>query len=69
MEVLLSKIAEILEVDQVSLDDQLESFDEWDSLTALSLIALADSDYDKQLTNDKLKEFKSIKDLVIFILD
>ncbi len=68
-EELLNKIAEILEVDQVSLDDQLESFDEWDSLTALSIIALADSDYDKKLTNDKLKEFKSINDLVTFILN
>ncbi len=68
-EELLNKIAEILEVDQVSLDDQLESFDEWDSLTALSLIALADSDYDKKLTNDILKEFKSINDLVTFILN
>ena len=66
---LLDKLAEILEVDMVSLVDELESFDEWDSLTALSIIALADSDYNKKLTNDQLKEFKSIDDLVNFILN
>ena len=68
-EQLLDKLAEILEVDQVSLSDELESFDEWDSLTALSIIALAHSDYNKKLTNDLIKEFKSIHDLVSFILN
>jgi acyl carrier protein len=68
-EQLLDKLAEILEVDQVSLSDELESFDEWDSLTALSIIALVHSDYDKKLTNDLIKEFKSINDLVSFILN
>lgn len=68
-EQLLDKLAEILEVEQVSLNDELDSYDEWDSLTALSIIALADSDYDKKLTNDIIKEFKTINDLVSFILN
>ncbi len=68
-EELLDKLAEILEVEQVYLNDELESFDEWDSLTALSIIALADSDYNKKLTNELLKEFKTINDLVNFIID
>jgi acyl carrier protein len=66
---ILNKLAEILDVDQVSLNDKLESFDEWDSLTALSIIALADSDYDKKLTNNQLKEFILIDDLVNYILN
>lgn len=68
-EELLGKLAEILEVDKVSLNDELESFDEWDSLTALSIIALADSDYNKKLSNDLMKEFKSIDDIVNFMLN
>jgi acyl carrier protein len=68
-EQLLDKLAEILEVEQVSLNDELDSYEEWDSLTALSIIALADSDYDKKLTNDIIKEFKTINDLVSFILN
>ena len=67
-EELLVKLAEILEVEQVYLNDELESFDEWDSLTALSIIALADSDYNKKLTNELLKEFKTLNDLVNFII-
>jgi len=66
---LLTKIAEILEVDHVNINDNLKDFEEWDSLTALSIIALADSEYNKKLTNDLLKEFKTINHLVNFILD
>lgn len=39
------EIAEILEVDSVNMDDQLTSFDCWDSLTILSIIALASEIY------------------------
>lgn len=68
-EELLNKIAEILEVDHININDNLKDFEGWDSLTALSIIALADSEYNKKLTNDLLKEFKTINDLVNFILD
>lgn len=67
-EELLEKIAELLEVEIVSTDDKLDSFEEWDSLTAFSIIALADSDYNKSLTNKQLKEFITINDLVNYIL-
>ena len=39
------EIAEILEVDSVNMDDQLTAFDCWDSLTILSIIALASETY------------------------
>jgi acyl carrier protein len=67
-EELLKKISEILEVDQIVLDDLLEKFEEWDSLTALSIIAMADSDYNKTLNNEDMKTFKTVNDLVNFIL-
>jgi acyl carrier protein len=69
MDELLKKIAEILEVKNVHLDDMLHEFDTWDSLTALSIIALADSDYNKKLTNESLKEFKYVKDLINYLLN
>ena len=40
-----SSMAEILEVDHVELTDELESFDTWDSLTILSIIALCEEKY------------------------
>lgn len=63
-EELLEKIAEILEEETVNETDELESFDEWDSLTTLSLIAMADSDYNVSLSNDTVEEFVTVKDVV-----
>jgi acyl carrier protein len=66
---LIEQIAEILEVDTVTVDDELSSFDEWDSLTALSIIALVDSDYNKTLSHNQLKQFVIVGDLVSFIIN
>ena len=66
---LIEQIAEILEVDTVTLDDELSSFDEWDSLTVLSIIALVDSDYNKTLSHNQLKQFVIVGDLVSFIIN
>jgi acyl carrier protein len=37
--------------------------DEWDSLTALSLIAMVDDEYSVKLTGDDIKSSVTIKDL------
>lgn len=37
--------------------------DEWDSLTALSLIAMVDDEYSIKLTGDDIKSSVTIKDL------
>lgn len=68
-EELLNKIAEILEEDEITIEDELNGFDEWDSLTGLSIIALVDSDYNKTLSNDQIKQFVTVGDLVAFILE
>ena len=64
---LLEQLAEILEEDIVNETDELIGFDEWDSLTSLSIIALADSDYNTKITNNDIKSFVRIKDIVDFI--
>lgn len=68
-EQLLNKIAEILEVDSVSTQDALSSFEEWDSLTGLSIIAMVYGDYSKNLSYEQLKNFSTIGDLVNYVLD
>jgi acyl carrier protein len=45
MENFLNQMAELLEVDSVNLLDEITSFEAWDSLTSLSIIALADDEY------------------------
>ena len=51
-----SQIALILEVESVDLNDELESFEFWDSLTILSIIALASETYKVEVTADDVKE-------------
>jgi acyl carrier protein len=68
-EQLLNKIAEILEVDAVTTQNEFSSFDEWDSLTSLSIMALVYSDYHKTLSSSQLKQFSTIGDLVDYVLN
>ncbi|MCG2461192.1 phosphopantetheine-binding protein [Flavobacteriaceae bacterium F89] len=61
-------IAEILEVDNIQLSDELESFDAWDSLTILSIIAHCDDKYKVALSANEISESKSIRGLKELIL-
>ncbi len=56
-------LAEILEVEKVGDADVLREFDAWDSLTKLSIIALADSDYRTMLTAKDLDGIATVGDL------
>ncbi len=60
MENFKSQIALILEVESVDLNDELESFEFWDSLTVLSIIALASEAYKVEITADDVKKSKTI---------
>ena len=63
MEDFLEQMAEIMEVDNVNLSDELASFEAWDSLTTLSIIALADDEYQVSLTNAEIADAKTIEGL------
>lgn len=68
MENFLEQMAEIMEVDTVNPTDELTSFEAWDSLTTLSIIALADDDFQVSLTNAEIAEAKTIEGLHQLIL-
>ena len=68
MEDFLEQMAEIMEVDTVNPSDELTSFEAWDSLTTLSIIALADDDFQVSLTNAEIKKKKTIEGLHQLIL-
>jgi len=60
-------IAEILEVDSINMEDQLTSFECWDSLTLLSIIALSDQNYGVNLTANEVLSANTVgglKDLI-----
>jgi acyl carrier protein len=60
MDKFLEQLAEIFEKDQVNTDDKLVDFDAWDSLTQLSIIALADEDYGVTISAMELREAETI---------
>ncbi len=60
MEDFENAIAEMLEVDSVTLEDELSSFDVWDSLTILSIIAYCDSEFKVELSADEINDSNTI---------
>jgi acyl carrier protein len=55
-----SSMAEILEVESVKDEDVLFRFDAWDSLTKLSIIALAGSEYRTVLSARELDAIETV---------
>ncbi len=46
-----------------SLDTNFKDLDEWSSMTALSIIAMADDEYNAKLTGDEIRNSKTIQDI------
>jgi acyl carrier protein len=63
MDDIYAKLAEILEVERVLPDDILSSFEYWDSLTVLSILAMLDAGYGANLTAAELRQMTRAADL------
>ncbi|MCD2323299.1 phosphopantetheine-binding protein [Sphingomonas sp. IC-56] len=68
MEEFLTEMAEILEEDSVDAADELNSFESWDSLATLSVIAMADAQFGVNVTAQELKPAKTVGDLHAIIV-
>jgi len=51
----------------VKLKDILKDFEEWDSLSILSIIAMVDSDYGFIIFAKDIMKLKTVKDLLSYI--
>ena len=62
-------LADLFEVepDEIVSEQELASFDAWDSMSKLSLIVLMDDECGKKLTGEKILEFKTIGDILEFM--
>lgn len=67
MENFKDKLADIFEVKTLSNDDVIKDFDEWDSLTLLSIIALVDSEFNVQINASSFDEIITIGDLINYV--
>jgi acyl carrier protein len=66
MNVFLKNFIEILDDTEAALITEntvLRDLDEWSSLTALSLIAMADEEYSVKLTGDDIKSSITLNDI------
>lgn len=61
MEELINKLAEIFEVEELDVTKKFQDYEEWDSLSALTIIAMLDSDYHIAMKGSDLREFPSIE--------
>ncbi len=61
------EMAEILEVNSVNMDDQLTAFDCWDSLTILSIIALASEMYNVTISAAEVNSASTVGGLKYLI--
>ena len=48
---------------KLDLDSKFRDLDEWDSLTALSLIAMLDDEYNITVTGDQIKNLETLGDI------
>ena len=62
------QLAEILEVETLQGTDELTSFDSWDSLTILSIIAFCDESFGVALTGDEIEETVTVEGLKSYLL-
>lgn len=62
----ISLLEETMELDEgtLQLDDILEDYPEWDSITALAFIALMDEKFHKTISGKEIKDFKTVADAI-----
>lgn len=60
-----SKLAEILDVDdeEITRDSILDEFEDWDSLSALSIVDMIDSSYNVTISSEELENTKTVGNL------
>ena len=58
-----TELAEILEVDEVTPNAILHDFDNWDSLTALSIMAMLDKGYGVNISTTDLNSIATVEEL------
>lgn len=68
MEDLKEKLKDILEVENLNMNSKFSDFEEWDSLTTLTLISVIDTDYGITLNKESLESFNNLNEFCEFII-
>lgn len=68
MEDFLNNFVDILEdtdKNELNANTKFKDLDEWDSMTALMLIAMFDEKYSKKITGNDIKDAQTLEDLYV----
>jgi acyl carrier protein len=68
MESLISELCVILEVSELPIESPFRSMPEWDSLNALTVLAMLDS-YGMTMEAETLEKFVSISQFLDYVLE
>ncbi len=62
----LENIKEALEIDgrDIQLSDTFRDYEEWDSLSQLSLIAMLDEEYEVEIEDEEFASLKTLEDIL-----
>lgn len=65
----IAMLEDIMDVDEgtLTLDSVLDGFEEWDSLSKLSLIVAAKNDFGLTLQSERIRDFKTVKDVCDYL--
>lgn len=64
MEKFIEQFAEAIErEDEIKMDDEFRTYDEWSSIAYLSVIAFMDDEYDTQIEEADFKKLRTVQDL------
>ena len=65
----IALLEDMLELDGGSLKPEMELdvISEYDSMAKLSLIVMMDDEFDKKLTGEQIREFKTVQDILDFM--
>ena len=67
MKDLYEKLAQILDVPEVKGEDLLREFEEWDSITVLSVMTMCDTNFGVALTAEDMASVGTAGDLALLI--
>lgn len=67
----LEMIEEMLDLDEGTLlpEQVLTDLEEWDSIAVISLIALMDEEYNKQIKGSDIKQLQTVADVLALMVD
>ncbi len=65
----LALIEEALDVEENSLKPEtvLKEIDEWDSMSALSLIVMLDDEFEKTVTGAEVRAMRTVSDILTYM--